>query len=185
MIADGEPVKKRQKLMRNLRIVELLVNLLKSPFHGVDQYHMTKIFVAAYHVLYAYLMGNSRKNELYIAKYIDFFLTQFEIKEVIYLFYIPLRAVPELILVARGGGGEGGEGVGKAERMSYVLPKYMSIDFLTQFEIKELIWATSWENLFVPYANNKDAKEMFISTFVVHCLNSIIPILAKSIISRP
>ena len=44
--------------------------------------HMTKIFVAAYHVLYAYLMGNSRKNELYIAKYIDFFLTQFEIKEV-------------------------------------------------------------------------------------------------------
>ena len=44
--------------------------------------HMTRIFVAAYHVLYAYLMGNSRKNELYIAKYIDFFLTQFEIKEV-------------------------------------------------------------------------------------------------------
>ena len=43
---------------------------------------MTRIFVAAYHVLYAYLMGNSRKNELYIAKYIDFFLTQFEIKEV-------------------------------------------------------------------------------------------------------
>ena len=82
MIVDGEPIKKRQKLMRDLRIVELLVSLLKSPFHGQDQYHMTKIFVAAYHVLYAYLMGNSRKNELYIAKYIDFFLTQFEIKEV-------------------------------------------------------------------------------------------------------
>ena len=84
MIVDGEPIKQRQKLMRNLRIVELLVSLLKSPFNGQDQYWMTKIFVAAYHVLYAYLMGNSRKNELYIAKYIDFFLTQFEIKEVIF-----------------------------------------------------------------------------------------------------
>jgi hypothetical protein len=29
-------------------------------------------------------MGNSRKNELYIAKYIDFFLSQFEFKEVGY-----------------------------------------------------------------------------------------------------
>lgn len=36
----------------------------------------------AYNVLYTYLMGDSRKNELYIAKYIDFFLSQFELKEV-------------------------------------------------------------------------------------------------------
>ena len=43
---------------------------------------MTNIFVEAYDVLYRYLMGNSRKNELYIAKYIDFFLTQFEYKSV-------------------------------------------------------------------------------------------------------
>lgn len=81
MVVDGEPIKKRQKLMRNLRIVELLVGLLKCPFNGADQYHMTRIFSVAYDVLYTYLMGNSRKNELYIAKYIDFFLTQFEIKE--------------------------------------------------------------------------------------------------------
>ncbi|XP_053404110.1 inositol 1,4,5-trisphosphate receptor type 2-like isoform X2 [Mercenaria mercenaria] len=81
MVVDGEPIKDRQKLMRNLRIVELLVNLLKCPFNGADQYHMTRIFSVAYDVLYTYLMGNSRKNELYIAKYIDFFLTQFEIKE--------------------------------------------------------------------------------------------------------
>ncbi|KAL4219957.1 hypothetical protein ACF0H5_020368 [Mactra antiquata] len=81
MVVDGEPIKKRQKLMRNLRIVELLVGLLKCPFTGADQYHMTRIFSTAYDVLYTYLMGNSRKNELYIAKYIDFFLTQFEIKE--------------------------------------------------------------------------------------------------------
>ena len=46
-------------------------------------------------------------------------------------------------------------------------------------------WATSWENLFLPYANNKDADQpahgrSLISAFVVHCLDSIIPILAKS-----
>ncbi|KAL5005127.1 hypothetical protein ScPMuIL_018583 [Solemya velum] len=82
MIVNSVPNKNRQKLMRNLRVVELLVSLLKSSFRGTpDQYHMTRIFVEAYDVLYTYLMGDSRKNELYIAKYIDFFLTQFEYKE--------------------------------------------------------------------------------------------------------
>ena len=47
-----------------------------------DFRHLTKIFLEAYDVLYTYLKGDSRKNELYIAKYIDFFLTQFEYKEV-------------------------------------------------------------------------------------------------------
>ena len=47
----------------------------------------------------------------------------------------------------------------------------------------------SWENLFYPYANNKGADQTahlhsLISTFVVHHLDSIIPILAKSKISR-
>ena len=49
-------------------------------------------------------------------------------------------------------------------------------------------WATSWENLFKPYANNKGADRparphSLISTFVGHYLDSIIPILAKSKIS--
>ena len=40
-----------------------------------------------------------------------------------------------------------------------------------------------------PYANNEDADQpahprSLISTFVVHCLDSIIPILAKSKLSR-
>ena len=53
-----------------------------------------------------------------------------------------------------------------------------------------LIWATSWENLFMPYANNKGTDQpahlcSLISTFVVRCLDSIIPVLAKSKISRP
>ena len=52
-----------------------------------------------------------------------------------------------------------------------------------------LIWATSRENLFLPYANNKDADQpahprSLISIFIVHCLDSIIPMLATSKISR-
>ena len=49
----------------------------------------------------------------------------------------------------------------------------------------EMIWATSRENLFMPYANNKGADQPahLISAFVVHCLGSIIPVLAISKIS--
>ena len=51
-----------------------------------------------------------------------------------------------------------------------------------------IIWATSWENLFMPYANNKGADQpaypcSLISTFVVRCLDSIIPLLAIAEIS--
>ena len=50
-------------------------------------------------------------------------------------------------------------------------------------------WVTSWENLFMSYATNKDADQpahprSLISTFVVHCLHSIIAILEESKISR-
>ena len=45
--------------------------------------------------------------------------------------------------------------------------------------VSENIWATSWENLFLLYANNKGADQpahsrSLISTFVVRCLDSII-----------
>ena len=63
--------------------------------------------------------------------------------------------------------------------------------------LKEYLWpwplnfdirATSWENLFMLYTNNKGADQpahlrSLISTFVGYCLDSIIPILAKSKIS--
>ena len=47
------------------------------------------------------------------------------------------------------------------------------------------IWTTSWENLFMQYANNKGADQpahscSLISTFVVCCLDSIIPLVSKS-----
>ena len=48
------------------------------------------------------------------------------------------------------------------------------------------IWATSWENLFMPYANNKGADQpalpcsLTIIIFGVGSLNCIIPMLAES-----
>ena len=47
-----------------------------------------------------------------------------------------------------------------------------------------IIWATSWENLFMPYANDKGADQpaqpcSLISTLVVCWLDSIISIVAK------
>ena len=50
------------------------------------------------------------------------------------------------------------------------------------------IWATSWENMFMPYANNKGVDQpvhlcSLISTFVVHCLHSIIPLVSITKIS--
>ena len=51
------------------------------------------------------------------------------------------------------------------------------------------IGATSWENLFLSYANNKGADQpahprSLISAFVVRCLDSIILLLAIAEISR-
>ena len=56
--------------------------------------------------------------------------------------------------------------------------------------LQKTIWAPSWENLFLPYANNKGADQpahqrSLISAFVVRCLDSIIPLLARAEISRP
>ena len=53
----------------------------------------------------------------------------------------------------------------------------------------ELIWAMSWENLFYAYANNKGADQpahprSLISAFVVRFLDSIIPLVSLSEISR-
>ena len=57
-------------------------------------------------------------------------------------------------------------------------------------EWTEGIWAASWENLFMPYANNKGTDQpayprSLISAFVVRCLDSIIPLLVIAEILRP
>uniref|UniRef100_A0A1I8IDC1 Inositol 1,4,5-trisphosphate receptor n=1 Tax=Macrostomum lignano TaxID=282301 RepID=A0A1I8IDC1_9PLAT len=77
MLVNGEPCKARQKLLRNLRVIDLLVTLLKFPLKAVqDEHNLTKVFSEAYDILHTYMMGNSRKNALYFAKYIEFFQTQ-------------------------------------------------------------------------------------------------------------
>ena len=52
-----------------------------------------------------------------------------------------------------------------------------------------IIWVMSWENLFMPYANNKGADQLahphsLTSTLIFPCLYSLIPILAISKVSR-
>ena len=49
----------------------------------------------------------------------------------------------------------------------------------TVVQYLEDLWATSWEKLFVPYANNKDVDQTahprsLISVFVIRCLDSIV-----------
>ena len=47
------------------------------------------------------------------------------------------------------------------------------------------LWAMSWENLFLPYANNKGTYQpvhpcSLVSAFVVRCLDSILPLVSIS-----
>ena len=50
--------------------------------------------------------------------------------------------------------------------------------------ISSYIWATSWQNLILPYANNKGTDQPArISTFVLRCQDSIIPLVSISEIS--
>ena len=52
----------------------------------------------------------------------------------------------------------------------------------------DLMWAMSWENLFMPYENNKDAGQpahsrSLISAFVIRCIDSIKPLVSTPKIS--
>ena len=64
---------------------------------------------------------------------------------------------------------------------------YLELEDYIHF-IFSFIRAMAWENLFMPYANNKGAYQpahsrSLISAFVVHCLDSIIPLVSISKIS--
>ena len=66
-----------------VKVIDLLVRLLQFPLQGaIDLAHLVRVFKGAYDVLYTYMIGNSRKNALYFAKYIDFFQTQITVKVV-------------------------------------------------------------------------------------------------------
>lgn len=61
-----------------LKVIDLLVKILQFPLDGVpDEHAIILVFKEAYEVLYTYMIGKSRKNALYFAKYIEFFQTQF------------------------------------------------------------------------------------------------------------
>ncbi|KAH3824416.1 hypothetical protein DPMN_126252 [Dreissena polymorpha] len=78
LMKSGLPSKNRQKLMRNLKVIDLLVRILQFPLEGVpDEQNIILVFKEAYEILYTYMIGKSRKNALYFAKYIEFFQTQF------------------------------------------------------------------------------------------------------------
>ena len=64
--------------------------------------------------------------------------------------------------------------------------RYEDIGSLRYFYL--IIWATSWENLFLLYANNKDADQpvhlrSLISVFGIRCLDSLIRLVSISEIS--
>ena len=71
--------------------------------------------------------------------------------------------------------------------------KFYHITYISQYPLfqksqNSTILATSWENLFMPYVNNKYVDQpaqsrSLISTFVVHCLDSIILLVSISEIS--
>ena len=53
-------------------------------------------------------------------------------------------------------------------------------------QLSRSIWGMSWENLFMPYANNKDVDKprSLTSIFVVHCPDSTTPLVVAFEISR-
>lgn len=54
------------------------MKILQCPLDGaVDEMNLIQVFKEAYEILYTYMIGKSRKNALYFAKYIEFFQTQF------------------------------------------------------------------------------------------------------------
>ena len=68
--------------------------------------------------------------------------------------------------------------------ISIILSKtQLSLMLFFQCESSEAIWATSWKNLYLPYANNKGADQpahprSLMSAFVVCCLDSIISLVS-------
>ena len=72
------------------------------------------------------------------------------------------------------------------EHILWVIIRIASIEAVLM--TTHIIWTTSWENLFMPYANNKGADQpahsrSLIRAFVIRCLDSIIPLVSKYKIS--
>ena len=75
----------------------------------------------------------------------------------------------------------GGSHVTVLDRLWIWLYQFLIIAFSSTL-LQIVIWATSWQNLFMLYVSNKDADQpvhphSLISAFVVRCLDSILSIL--------
>ncbi|XP_019861438.1 PREDICTED: uncharacterized protein LOC100634093 isoform X2 [Amphimedon queenslandica] len=78
LVADKERnTKNNQKLLRNLRVIEQLAEILS--FAEAEEYkesnHHVNICRECYNVIRKFLEGDSRKNENYLAHFIEFFQT--------------------------------------------------------------------------------------------------------------
>ena len=78
-------------------MIDLLVKILQFPLNGVpDEQNIILVFKEAYEILYTYMIGKSRKNALYFAKYIEFFQTQFTQKVTIYKEQIKKKKIKKI-----------------------------------------------------------------------------------------
>eukprot|EP00040_Diaphanoeca_grandis_P002750 m.22601 g.22601 ORF g.22601 m.22601 type:complete len:2904 (-) comp13869_c0_seq1:198-8909(-) len=152
MYVKGIEQKKRQKRLRDYKIIEILIEMLQTPFapcatsnteesvkslfnnvgsnpvndfNDIVQYHHKNSFLVmnqVFNLLETYLTGNSRKNELYMARHIPFlwelFGTEMSVEP---MFNEMLKDNIELIM-----------GVGKAEieRVVNMLEHNKNDDFL-------------------------------------------------------
>lgn len=74
LLVKEKPSKDRQKLLRNSKLLDLLVEFLQSPYKGVpDHKHLMAVFIEIYEVLRIYSEGKSKKNSVYCARFIDVF----------------------------------------------------------------------------------------------------------------
>ena len=74
----------------------------------------------------------------------------------------------------------------KSQKLQY----YNIVHVLLKEQLQHIIWATSWENLFISYVNNKGADQpahshSLISTFVVRCPFNIILLVSISSLRLP
>ncbi|XP_019849736.1 PREDICTED: inositol 1,4,5-trisphosphate receptor type 1-like isoform X1 [Amphimedon queenslandica] len=70
--------KNNQKLLRNIQVVEQLTEILKvsQSMKLIPSLHHSDVCRECYNVIQKFLEGDSRKNENYLARYLEFFQTQ-------------------------------------------------------------------------------------------------------------
>jgi len=71
-------VRARSLCLSGEQVLELLVRLLRSTLSRDNRQEFISFFSSTFDVMYAYLLGNSRKNKAYFLRYLHFFQHQFK-----------------------------------------------------------------------------------------------------------